>query len=150
MLIELCLSLAVYHEARGEPLEGQRAVAEVVMNRVGSPLFPNDVCAVIKDPYQFSFVSQNGWAGIPDDQDKWADAVIIAQRALDNFQSGFRTMNDENVLWYHRHDISLVWTKCLEQKAQIGNHVFFTTKQQSPQTSLRPKKRPKALEVKSS
>ena len=63
MLAELCLALAVYHEARGEPLIGQKAVAEVVMNRVASDRFPDTICGVVMQPKQFSFVSTNGWAG---------------------------------------------------------------------------------------
>ena len=57
MLAELCLALAVYHEARGEPLIGQKAVAEVVMNRVASDRFPDTICGVVMQPKQFSFVS---------------------------------------------------------------------------------------------
>jgi len=63
MIAELCLSLALYHEARGEPLNGQRAVAEVIMNRVESDRFPDTICGVVMQPNQFSFVSPNGWAG---------------------------------------------------------------------------------------
>ncbi len=88
MLAELCLALAVYHEARGEPLIGQKAVAEVVMNRVASDRFPDTICGVVMQPKQFSFVSTNGWAGIPTDPDVWADAVNISQDAIGNHLDG--------------------------------------------------------------
>ena len=51
----LCLSSVIHHEARGEPLEGQIAVASVVLNRVEDPRFPNTVCGVVKEPKQFSW-----------------------------------------------------------------------------------------------
>ena len=60
MIAELCLSLALYHEARGEPLNGQRAVAEVIMNRVESNRFPDTICGVVMQPNQFSFVYFHG------------------------------------------------------------------------------------------
>ena len=51
----LCLSSVIHHEARGEPREGQIAVASVVLNRVEDPRFPNTVCGVVKQPKQFSW-----------------------------------------------------------------------------------------------
>ena len=51
-----CLASAVYFEARGEPLEGQLAVAEVVLNRARSGRYPSTICAVVRQPAQFSFV----------------------------------------------------------------------------------------------
>ena len=56
MLEILCLTVAIYYEARGEPIEGQAAVAQVILNRVQHPDFPDDACAVVFEPDQFSFV----------------------------------------------------------------------------------------------
>ena len=50
-----CMTEAIYFEARGETEEGQRAVAEVILNRVASPRFPDTVCAVVKQRWQFSY-----------------------------------------------------------------------------------------------
>jgi spore germination cell wall hydrolase CwlJ-like protein len=141
MLVELCLALTVYHEARGEPLEGQRAVAEVVINRVEHSAFPDDVCSVVTDANQFSFVSKNGWAAIPSDQDAWADAVNISQEALRNLRLGKRTYSDQNLLWYHRKDITTVWSKGLDERMTIGDHKFFTD-HQTARASLRPRAKP--------
>ena len=55
---ETCLATAVYFEARGETLEGQLAVARVVMNRAASGRYPSSWCATVKQPAQFSFVRQ--------------------------------------------------------------------------------------------
>lgn len=51
----LCLSSVIHHEARGEPFKGQVAVAQVVLNRVKSPHFPNTICKVVKQRKQFSW-----------------------------------------------------------------------------------------------
>lgn len=75
-----CLALAVYYEARGEPLEGQKAVAAVVMNRVNSPRFPDTACEVVFQPRQFSFV---GPRLRPTDRGSWSRAVAIANTHID-------------------------------------------------------------------
>ncbi len=51
-----CLAQAVYFESNGEPLEGQLAVAEVIMNRAASGRFPATLCGVVRQKSQFSFV----------------------------------------------------------------------------------------------
>ena len=53
----ICLALNIYHEARGEPIEGQRAVASVTLNRTLDPRWPSTVCGVVYDPQQFSWTS---------------------------------------------------------------------------------------------
>ena len=126
MLAELCLALAVYHEARGEPLIGQKAVAEVVMNRVASDRFPDTICGVVMQPKQFSFVSTNGWAGIPTDPDVWADAVNISQDAIGNHLDGQSYFANRAMLYYHSTEVSLVWTKSLFELFTLGNHTFYS------------------------
>ena len=59
MLASMCLALALYHEARGEPVSGQMMVAKVIVNRIQSNRFPNKMCDVVMQPRQFSFV-RNG------------------------------------------------------------------------------------------
>ena len=55
-----CLTEALYHEARGESVKGQRAVAEVILNRVDHPAFPKSVCGVVNQPSQFSYKGKVG------------------------------------------------------------------------------------------
>lgn len=74
-----CLALAVYYEARGESLRGQRAVASVVMNRVRSPRFPDTACEVIFQRGQFSFVK----ARLAPRGPAWDDAVEVAAEYID-------------------------------------------------------------------
>ena len=67
-----CLATAVYFEARGESLEGQLAVAHVVMNRAASGRYPSDWCSVVKQPAQFSFVRHGEFPQANTNCDAWA------------------------------------------------------------------------------
>ena len=55
MIAATCLAALIFFEARGESLEGQIAVGEVAINRVESPRWPNDICAVVMQKKQFSY-----------------------------------------------------------------------------------------------
>ena len=73
----MCLAMAIYFEARSEPVEGQMAVAQVVMNRVANTRYPSEVCEVVKQKYQFAFY----WDGKPEtvhNKDAWGTAFIYA------------------------------------------------------------------------
>lgn len=72
----LCLSMAIYHESRGEPIQGQRAVAYVVMNRAETE--NKSVCDVIKEKAQFSWVKPHGRAERPKNSDAWFQSVNVA------------------------------------------------------------------------
>lgn len=111
----LCLSMAIYHEARGEPLAGQVAVAMVIMNRVRSEQFPDDVCGVVTQPRQFSFV----WAP-PRDTRAWDQAVMIADRVL----AGDIIDPTGGALHYHRDDINVSWTADMVAQ-EIDRHIFW-------------------------
>lgn len=110
----LCLALTVFHESRGEPLKGQYAVAEVVMNRsVDRNL---DVCSVVYEHGQFSNATK--WK-IPSDKDKsWNKALFIAQDVLDSNNA----TNYTNGATYFR--VASLAPKN-KQVLRIGNHVFF-------------------------
>lgn len=75
-----CLSLTVYHEARGESERGQRMVASVVMNRVRSPKFPNTVCGVVFQKSQFSYLRKSDLT--PRETKKWQQAVRISKEYI--------------------------------------------------------------------
>lgn len=113
----LCLSMAIYHEARSEPLSGQVAVAMVIMNRVNSDQFPDDVCGVVTQPRQFPFV----WAP-PRDTRAWQQAVMIADRVL----AGDITDNTEGALHYHRDDVRVSWTMDMVAQRIGHRHLFWT------------------------
>ena len=115
-----CLAASVYFESRSEPLEGQLAVAEVVINRAESGgRFPPSICSVVFQKGQFSFVRGNGFPPINRASNDWREAVAIAQIALDDaWQS-----RASKALFFHAKRVSPGWNKV--RVAQLGNHVFY-------------------------
>lgn len=117
-----CLASAVYFEARGEPIEGQLAVAEVVLNRASSGKYPRDVCGVVEQPWQFSFVNATG--RIPNanrGSDAWKKSVAIARIAREELADSLPS----DVLWYHADYVAPSWGKRLRKQAKIGLHIFY-------------------------
>ncbi len=100
-----CLATAVYFEARGESLEGQYAVARVVMNRAGSGKYPPDWCSVVKQPAQFSFVRNGQFPAADTSSPAWARAEAIARLAAANIVPSL----DNDVLWYHANYVDPSW-----------------------------------------
>jgi hypothetical protein len=115
-----CLATAVYFEARGESLEGQLAVARVVMNRAASSEYPNTWCDVVKQPWQFSFVQHGQFPAITD-MDSWKTAQGIARVAMANI---FPSVPSD-VMWYHADYVHPSWGSRLTQFEKIGAHIFF-------------------------
>lgn len=77
-----CLAGAIYFESKGEPLAGQLAVAQVILNRAKSGRYPGTVCGVVKQPGQFSFVRSGAIPAIDDDKLAYKTAVAVAKVAL--------------------------------------------------------------------
>lgn len=120
---EECLASAVYFEARSEPLEGQLAVAKVVLNRAASGAYPTSICEVVKQPAQFSFV-RRGRLPTPDKaSDCWHRALAIADVARNRVMAGAIA---SNVLWYHASYVTPSWGRLRTRIAQIGRHIFFS------------------------
>ena len=117
-----CLAKAVYFEARGEPIEGQLAVAEVVLNRAASGRYPTDVCAVITQPWQFSFIRRGRFPKADRGSDSWRKAVAIARIAQEKLADTLPA----DVLWYHATYVSPSWGKRLSRQSQIGLHIFYS------------------------
>ena len=118
-----CLASAVYFEARGEPLKGQLAVADVVLNRVRSEKYPDTICEVVEQPWQFSFVNATGRIPEADrSSEAWLKAVAIARIAT----AGTARAVDGDVLWYHADYVSPSWGRRLARQDQIGLHIFYS------------------------
>ena len=115
-----CLAVAVYFEAKGESLEGQLAVAEVVLNRAGSGRFPRTVCGVVKQPSQFSFVRGGRFPPIPRASAAWRKAVAVAHIAREELADGAAP----RALFFHARYVSPGWRK-LTRVATVGNHIFY-------------------------
>jgi len=117
-----CLVSAVYFEARGESLEGQLAVAEVVLNRSRSGRYPATICAVVRQPAQFSFVRRGVIPGADQNCEAWRRAVAIARIAAERQTR----LLPENVLWYHANYVSPGWGRRLARNTRIGAHIFYS------------------------
>lgn len=115
-----CLAGAIYFESKGEPLEGQLAVAEVVINRSESGRFPSSLCGVVKQPRQFSFVRGGRIPSIPRSSSAWRKAVAIARIARDELAES----RGSQALFFHATYVSPSW-RGLKRVGTIGNHVFY-------------------------
>ena len=116
-----CLATAVYFEARGESLEGQYAVARVVMNRAVSGKYPPDWCSVVKQPAQFSFVRNGQFPAVDTSSPAWARAEAIARLAAANIVPSL----DNDVLWYHANYVDPSWCHRMNIVEKIGAHIFY-------------------------
>ena len=116
-----CLATAVYFEARGESVEGQLAVARVVMNRAASGRYPPDWCGVVKQPAQFSFVRHGEFPAIATGSAAWAKAQAIARLAVANVVPSV----ENDVLWYHANYVAPSWGRRLSMVERIGAHIFY-------------------------
>lgn len=116
-----CIATAVYFEARGEPFDGQLAVAEVVMNRARSGRYPASYCAVVKQPWQFSFVRAGQFPRVDEGSSSWAYAQAITRIA----QQRLADKLPDDVLWYHADYVAPVWGRRLSRVDKIGAHIFY-------------------------
>ena len=116
-----CIAVAVYHEARGETLEGQLAVARVIMNRAASSRYPDSWCGVVKQPWQFSFVRNRRMPPVDEGSTSWRNALGITRLAINN---AVPTLSND-VLWYHANYVAPSWGRRLTRVSQIGAHIFY-------------------------
>jgi N-acetylmuramoyl-L-alanine amidase len=114
-----CLAIGVYFEAKSEPLAGQLAVAEVILNRAQSGRFPGTVCGVLKQRGQFSFIQGGRLPLVPRASAHWKTAVAIAHIARDQLSQSHAS----NALYFHARRVSPGWH--LTRVGIVGNHVFY-------------------------
>ncbi|MEA3061735.1 MAG: hypothetical protein QOJ94_1516 [Sphingomonadales bacterium] len=119
---QLCLAKAVYFEARSESLEGQLAVAEVVLNRARSGVYPPSICGVVTQHAQFSFIRAGRFPAPNTASDAWHRALAIAEIASKHLA----TEVAPNVLWYHADYVAPAWGRQRTRVAQIGAHIFYS------------------------
>lgn len=134
-----CLALNNYFEARGESKTGQLAVANVVLNRVKHPGFPDTICGVVKQGgYQKKYRCQFSWwcdglSDQPSDKKAWEKSIQLAREVLSNKYSD----NTSGALWYHADYVSPYWRYSMNQGPKIGKHIFYSSKQQSKRKGYR-------------
>lgn len=142
MIAATCLAMAIYYEARSEPIDAQRAVADVVIARTHHVSYPDTVCAVIAEDRgskawdcQFSFMCD----GKPERPTgaSWVTAQSIAAEAI----NGPAMLNATH---YHTTDVKPIWRHGLTLVGKIGSHIFYTDGRCILEMgcSLRPKARP--------
>lgn len=123
---EQCLAQAVYYEAAREPLKGQQAVAQVVLNRVRHPAYPKSVCGVVYQGAaratgcQFTFTC-NGALRTSPDAELWKRAMAVARRALD----GYVDADVGSATSYHAVYVAPYWAPTLVKMTQVGAHIFY-------------------------
>lgn len=119
-MIEVCLALAVWHEARGEPELGQKLVAAVVLNRVKDKAYPNDVCKVVFDKKQFSFIEQSKEVFVTLPEKERKEWITKASKWMREGPINSR------VTHFHSINVAPWWSKSFERITRVGNHVFYS------------------------
>lgn len=114
-----CLAGAVYFESKGEELEGQLAVARVVMARAKSGRFANTLCGVVYQKSQFSFIRGGRMPAIDKSSRHWKNAVAISKIALSNSWKS----PVEGALYFHARYVSPGWR--LSRIGAVDNHIFY-------------------------
>ena len=121
----LCLTQAVYYEAGFEPLDGRRAVAQVVLNRMRHPAFPKSVCGVVYQRNdtpvcQFSFVCDGSLDRRPQ-ASAWKVAEAVARAAL----AGHVEQAVGSATHYHADYVAPRWAPLLTKITKLGAHIFY-------------------------
>ena len=115
------LAEAIVYESRGEPLEGQYAVAWVIKNRAeGSNRFPDGIVDVIRQPYQFSYLQDKHLQHTPSAA-SWKIARRVAYNTLNNLVAS--PIGDAT--HYHANYVKPHWSTALPRVASVGNHIYY-------------------------
>lgn len=116
---EYMIALNMYREARGESLRGQLAVAEVTLNRVSHPDFPNTICAVISQKNQFTWYGKHGITN-PNNK-KFRELLVLSRKILDNKVQ----LTNTGALYFVRSSTRPAFLRNKKHVADIGNHSFY-------------------------
>lgn len=123
-----CLAKALYFEARGEPVAGQKAVAEVILNRRDSSQFPQTVCGVVTQSNsggcQFSYQCSGRGQAIRE-KSAYARAEKIAEAAL----VGAPRDLTNGATYFHARSVSPRWSRQFVRTTRIGQHIFYRPSQ---------------------
>jgi hypothetical protein len=124
-----CLAEVIYYEARGEGIDGEKAVAEVVLQRAKDQYYPHTVCGVVYEGIQpdrrdcqFSFAC-DGSLLRPKDPFVWVRVRLLAEKIM----TGAVKLSGvtKHAIAYHNVDVAPAWADTMLKTAQIGNHVFY-------------------------
>ena len=121
-----CMTQAIYFEAAREPVRGQQAVAQVVLNRVRHPAYPKSICGVVYQGAarptgcQFTFTCDGALRWTPQPA-LWRRAQDVAKRAL----AGFVDKDVGSATHYHAAYVVPYWAPTLIKMTQVGQHIFY-------------------------
>ncbi|MEL6735282.1 MAG: cell wall hydrolase [Pseudomonadota bacterium] len=124
-----CLAAGIYFEARGEPILGQKAVAQVILNRVRNPKYPDSICGVVyqhkhkRNRCQFSFACD----GIKDRIGSPKHWEIAKQIANDGIDGKYWLKSVASSSHYHADYVWPRWGKTMHKMTKIGRHIFYRT-----------------------
>lgn len=113
----LCLTLNIYHEAKGEPKIGKHAVAHVTLNRAEDK---SKVCSTVYAKHQFSWTKKRN-KKVDTSSDAWKESKTVAQKAL----TGRSRDPTNGATHFHATRVKPKWRHKLERTTKIGNHVFY-------------------------
>ena len=120
---KMCMAFNIYHEARGESKRGKLAVAAVTMNRVKSSKYPDSICDVVWQPYQFSWTMLPEKRHLPKEGKAWQASLKIARE----FSAGKKKWNGiGKATHYHNDTVRPRWSAKSRLVAQVGRHSFYT------------------------
>lgn len=122
-----CLATALYHESRGESVEGQFAVAEVILNRVDSDTFPDSICGVVYQGArngsagcQFSFACDGNSEAMHE-----RTAAQLSARIAALMGAGAPRALTKGATYFHTRHVNPRWARVFERTADIGAHLFY-------------------------
>lgn len=123
-----CMAKNIYHEARGEDSIGKYAVAQVTLNRLKSKKYPNTICKVVMDNYQFSWANNRKIRWTHPKGVQWEEAKIIAEDVIIN---GTRVKGLTEALYYHADYVKPHWKEPEAKIVKLGTHIFYSYAKQA-------------------
>jgi len=120
-----CLALTIYFEAGGEPIPGKWAVGQVVLNRVESTRWPNDICSVVTQRNQFTWY-WDGRSDKPKDGKAWKDSQKVAKILIRKLQDNEKIYDFSEGAnhYYNPNKVKPYWSNDGELTVVIANHIF--------------------------
>ena len=135
MLTELaCMATAIYFEARGEPMVGQVAVAQVIMSRVYDERYPDTICDVVKQGYYYSWDKTipirdkcqfSFWCDGKPETIKDEDAYFWATEVAQAVMVGTLYDTTQGATHYHAYYVQPSWSKKFTRTVRINDHIFY-------------------------
>ena len=122
----VCLTAAIFFESRDQSYDAQRAVADVVMNRVESPRWPDTICGVVYQRRAFSFTHD----GMSDDPNDYNNSILDVQAAVIAKEIARNTIRGDRLglpsTHYHATFVRPYWAFMYSYDGRVGGHLFYT------------------------